>query len=56
MDWEYKVLRSECHPNDLFTAISRAGREGWELVGTIGYYVYLKRQSVTPDALKGDAK
>lgn len=41
--WEYKALRTEAHPNDLFFAISQAGKEGWELVGTIGLRAYMKR-------------
>lgn len=43
--WEYMVLRSEVHPNDLFAAIAKAGKDGWELVGPIGYNIYLKRPS-----------
>lgn len=41
--WEYMVLPTDRHPNDLFFQISRAGRQGWELVGPVGNYVYLKR-------------
>ena len=41
--WEYRVFRTEAHPNDLFFAISQAGKEGWELVGTIGLRAYMKR-------------
>lgn len=48
MGWEYKVIRAEAHPNDVFTAIARAGKEGWELVGPVGYYLYLKRPISAP--------
>lgn len=41
--WEYKVLRTEGHPNDLFFAASQAGKQGWEMVGPVGYYLYFKR-------------
>lgn len=41
--WEYKALRTEAHPNDLFFAICQAGKEGWELVGTVGLRTYMKR-------------
>lgn len=53
MAWEYMVLNSEAHPNDLFSAISAAGEDGWELVGPIGYYIYLKRP--TPSDREGGA-
>lgn len=51
MTWEYMVLNSEVHRNDLFAEISRAGKNGWELVGPIGYYIYLKRP--TPSDREG---
>jgi hypothetical protein len=41
--WEYKVVNSDAHRNDIFSAIARAGKEGWELVGQIGFHIYLKR-------------
>lgn len=40
--WEYKVLHVDAHPNDIFSAMSRAGRDGWELSCVVGKYVYLK--------------
>jgi len=43
MKWEYRVLNLDAHPTDLFAAISRAGKEGWELVGPMKDYVYVKR-------------
>lgn len=43
--WEYKVLHSDAHPNDIFSAMSRAGKDGWELSCVVGKYVYLKRPS-----------
>lgn len=43
MAWEYKVVRADGHPNDTFHAVARAGKDGWELVGPVGYYLYLKR-------------
>lgn len=48
--WEYQVLRTEAHPNDLFSAICQAGKEGWELVGPIGYHVYMKRPKPDPQS------
>lgn len=41
--WEYKLLNSQAHHNDIASAVMRAGKEGWELVGPIGYYIYMKR-------------
>lgn len=43
MQWEYKVLNGDAHRNDIFSAMQQAGKEGWELVGPVGYYIYLKR-------------
>lgn len=51
MAWEYMVIRSEGHVNDIFRAISNAGKDGWELVGPIGYHIYLKRP--TPSDKEG---
>lgn len=41
--WEYKVLHKDAHPNDIFSAMSRLGREGWELTCVVDKFVYLKR-------------
>lgn len=49
--WEYKVLHSDAHRNDIFSAMCRAGKDGWELVGQIGVYIYLKRP--TPSDKEG---
>lgn len=43
MAWEYKVISANGDANDVFHAVVRAGKEGWELVGPVGYYLYLKR-------------
>lgn len=48
--WEYRVFRTEAHPNDLFFEISQAGKEGWELVGTIGLRAYMKRPKPEPQS------
>lgn len=41
--WEYKVVLPDAHKNDIFYEISRSGKEGWELVGLVGQYIYMKR-------------
>lgn len=41
--WEYKVIRPDGYKNDIFYEISDSGKDGWELVGLVGGYIYLKR-------------
>jgi hypothetical protein len=41
--WEYRVVRPDAHKNDIFHEINTAGKDGWELVGLVGQFIYMKR-------------